>query len=304
MMPLSPFLLSHPFARPVPTRSRGPHMVSRPGRGAAAGGGAAPPPSFPLPRRGSSSLLPAPPGASPPPSATLRRPLVPALPARVARASSGELPSTRARASSGELLSRRLPPASARRSPPQALPPSSRRALYPRRRRPPPRRCSPGPRGRLLVAVPQATVALHRPALDLSCLGSMRAARPARALAWDLSEKGVRGGRATRRRRFLADVPGSGVCSMDEQPGGGVSEHLDGRADPRGSHSPPACPRRRLPGPAAPLLSPSSHPRPWPSSYPRPPTELHPRPLCSSRRRRCFFGPAEQPANEFSRACV
>ena len=72
------------------------------------------------PRCGSSSLLPAPPGASPPPSATLRRPLVPALPARVARASSGKLPSTRARASSGELLSRRLPPASARRSPPQA----------------------------------------------------------------------------------------------------------------------------------------------------------------------------------------
>ena len=80
-----------------------------------------PPPS----RRGSSSLLPAPPGASPPLSATLRRPLVPALPARVARASSGELPSTRARASSGELLSRRLPPASSSpggflRRPPQA----------------------------------------------------------------------------------------------------------------------------------------------------------------------------------------
>ena len=49
MIPLSPFLLSHPFARPVPTRSRGPHMVSRPDRGAAADGGAAPPPSFPLP---------------------------------------------------------------------------------------------------------------------------------------------------------------------------------------------------------------------------------------------------------------
>ena len=145
MMPPSPFLLSHPFARPVPTRSRGPQMVSRPGRGAAAGGGAAPPPSFPLPPAW--LILPPSrsPSASPPPSTTLRRPLVPALPARVARASSGELPSTRARASSGELLSRRLPPASARRSPPQALPPSSRRALHPRRRRPPPRRCSPGP---------------------------------------------------------------------------------------------------------------------------------------------------------------
>ena len=48
-MPLSPLFLSHPFAPPVPMRSRGPQMVSRPGRGAAAGGGAAPPPSFPLP---------------------------------------------------------------------------------------------------------------------------------------------------------------------------------------------------------------------------------------------------------------
>jgi len=224
MIPSVPFSFLTRSLDPFPTRSHGLQKVSRPGNGAATGGGAAPPPS-----------------------ATLRRPLVPALPARVARASSGELPSTRARASSGELLSRRLPPASARRSPPQALPPSSRRALHPRCRRPPPKRCSLGPRGRLLVVVLQAAAALHRPALDLSCLGSMRAARPARALAWDLSEKGVRGGRATRRRRFLADVPGSGVCSMDEQPGGGVSEHLDGRVDPRGSHSPLACPRRRLP---------------------------------------------------------
>jgi len=91
--------------------ARGPRGLARDARCGGFGRAAAAqlllPPSR-SPRRGSSSLLPAPPGASPPPSATLRRPLALALPARVARASSGKLPS------------RRLPPASARRSPPQA----------------------------------------------------------------------------------------------------------------------------------------------------------------------------------------
>ena len=97
---------------------------------------------------------------------------------------------------------------------------------------------------------------------------------------------------------------------------GGFLRRARGALHPRRCHPPPgapstpgaaalhpgAAPRRRLPGPAAPLLRPSSHSRPWPSSYPRPPAELRPRPLCSSRRHCCFFRPAEQPANEFSGA--
>ncbi|XP_066354543.1 uncharacterized protein [Miscanthus floridulus] len=186
-----------------------------------------------------------------------------------------ELPSTRARASSGELLSRRLPPASARRSPPQAPSVASAEAEAYTEPELVLLEALLGVLGRGRAVAPRQLQEVESAVQALEALGGVPDPRSSSLIegSWQLIFT-TRPGTASPIQRTFVGVD-SFMQSKKESGNTFTVSMKEGAIQVGGLQFP---------------------------LDPRPPTELRPRPLCSFCQRRCLFRPAEQPANEFSRA--